>query len=209
MHPFFPTIVQWIFRSISSWGYLGIFICMVIEGSCIPLPSEIIMPFAGFLVSTGRFNYLIVVLMGGLGNVVGSTLMYYVGKKGGYPFLERFGKYLLISHTDIENAQKWFAKHGNVTVFGCQLYPIFRTYISLLSGILNIGYLPFAIFTFWGASIWSTFLVFLGLQLGKHWPVIEKYFRQFNTIAIGTAVILLVILVIRQVKKYREIKKGL
>jgi membrane protein DedA with SNARE-associated domain len=207
MHFLLKTIIPWIVHIISTWGYLGIFICMTIEGSCIPLPSEIIMPFAGYLVSTGRFNFFIVVLLGGLGNVIGSTLMYLLGKRGGYPFMDKFGKYLLISHSDFEKAQKWFTKFGDITVFGCQLYPIFRTYISLVAGIIKIRYSHFAVYTFLGALVWSTFLVFVGMQLGKHWPIIENFFQKLDLSAAILLGVLMIIFIVRTVKKYQEIQK--
>jgi membrane protein DedA with SNARE-associated domain len=209
LHFLLKIVIPWVINIISNWGYLGIFICMTIEGSCIPLPSEIIMPFSGFLVSTGRFDFFIVVLLGGLGNVIGSTFMFLIGKQGGFFILNKFGKYLLISHSDFERAQNWFKKFGDITVFGCQLYPIFRTYISLIAGMIKIRYSHFAAYTFLGALVWSSILVYLGVQLGKHWPIIENYFQKLDLSAVILLGILILIFIIRTVKKYREISRSI
>ena len=209
MQALLQTIIAWVVGIISTLGYIGTFTCMTIEGACIPLPSEIILTFSGFLVSTGRFNFGIAVLLGGLGNLFGSTIMYFVGLNGGHPFFEKYGKYFLISHKDMQNAEKWFAKYGDKTVFISQLLPVIRTYISLPSGILEIRYRRFALYTFLGAMLWSTFLVFIGMKFGEQWMTIETYFQKFN-LAISLVVIgVVVFFIYHQVKKIRDIQKGL
>ena len=200
------SVALWVVWVISNLGYLGTFICMAIEGACIPLPSEIILPFSGFLVSTGRFNFWVASFLGAFGNAFGSSIMYYIGKKGGRPFVDKYGKYFLISKSDVNHAQKWFSVWGKKTVFVSQLLPVLRTYISLPSGILKIGYLPFVIYTFMGAFVWSTFLVYLGMILGQNWKSIEIYFKKFDlviTIIIFTGLILVIY---KKIMKFREIE---
>jgi membrane protein DedA with SNARE-associated domain len=209
MQTLLQTVISWVVGVISSLGYLGTFACMTIEGACIPLPSEIILTFSGFLVSTGRFNFALAALVGGLGNLFGSTIMYFVGLKGGHPFFEKYGKYFLISHADMRNAEKWFAKYGDKTVFISQLLPVIRTYISLPSGILEINYLRFALYTFLGACVWSTFLVFVGMKFGEQWMAIEAYFQKFNLLITLAVIGVMVFFIYHQVKKIRDIQKGL
>jgi membrane protein DedA with SNARE-associated domain len=202
------TVIPWVVGVISSLGYFGTFFCMTIEGACIPLPSEIILTFSGFLVSTGRFNFALAALAGAMGNLFGSTIMYFVGLKGGHPFFEKYGKYFLISHADMQNAEKWFAKYGDKTVFFSQLLPVLRTYISLPSGILEIKYRLFALYTFLGALLWSTFLVFIGMKFGEHWMEIEAYFQKFNLLISLAVVGVVGFFIYHQVKKIRDIQKG-
>lgn len=207
MSQILASAASWVIWLISTLGYLGTFICMTIEGACIPLPSEIILTFSGFLVSTGKFNFWVASFFGAFGNAFGSSIMYYVGKKGGRPFVDKYGKYFLISKSDINHAEKWFSVWGEKTVFVSQLLPVIRTYISLPSGILKIGYLPFIAYTFFGAFIWSTFLVYLGMIFGQNWRSIEVYFKKFD-LAITVIILAGLILVIyKKIIKFREIEK--
>lgn len=199
-------VASWVIWVISSLGYLGTFICMAMQTSCIPIPSEVIMPFSGFLVSIGRFNFWLAVLAGSFGSTFGSSFMYFIGKKSGYPFLSKYGKYFLISKIELESAKKWFAKYGKKTVFFSQLLPVVRTYISLPSGILKIGYLPFVIYTFLGTLIWSTLLVYLGVVFGNNWKIIEIYFKKFDLIISLILIVGLIFFVYHKAKKFKEIE---
>ena len=129
---------RFVIATISTFGYTGIVITMAIESACIPLPSEIIMPFSGYLVSTGQFSLLGVTLAGAIGNVLGSLVAYYVGVWGGRPFVERYGRYVLISQHDVDLADRWFAKHGEAAVLIGRLLPVVRTFISLPAGIARM-----------------------------------------------------------------------
>jgi membrane protein DedA with SNARE-associated domain len=201
------NVASWVVLVISNFGYWGTILCMAIEGACIPLPSEVILPFSGFLVSTGRFDFWPAALAGAFGNAFGSTFMYYAGKKGGYHFLRKYGKYFLISRSDMEKAEKWFAKYGRKTVFASQLLPVIRTYISLPSGILQIGYLPFVFLTFLGGLVWSTFLVYLGMVFGKNWPILQQYFKKFDLIITVLLIAGLVFFIWHKLKKFKEISE--
>jgi len=196
-----------IIHLIQSTGYLGVFILMTLESALIPIPSEITMPFAGFLVFTGRFNFFLAILMGGLGNAFGSTIMYFLGLKGGYPLVKKYGKFLLISNKDLNRTEKWFSRYGNKTVFFSQLFPVIRTYISLPSGILKIKYLPFLIYTFLGAIIWSLLLVWLGMTFGQNWKVIQVYFKKFD-LAISILVFAgLAFFIYHKISKFNKLAK--
>jgi len=167
---------------ISAGGYLGIVIAMAIESACIPLPSEVIMPFSGYLVTTGEFTLIGITLAGAFGNVVGSVIAYWVGVYGGRPFIEKYGKYILMREKDIEWADKWFAKYGQYIVFFSRMMPIIRTFISLPAGIARMPFVKFVTLTFLGALPWCWLLGYIGVKLGEHWHDIHKYFHNIDII---------------------------
>lgn len=179
-------IITWITDFISRIGYAGIFILMLLESACIPIPSEVTMPFGGFLVNEGRFNFWWVVLSGTLGNLVGSWLAYFFGWWGQEPVVRasvrRWGKYLLISEGELDRAEAWFRRFGDPIVFFSRLLPVIRTFISVPAGIAKMNFFKFTIYTFLGSFLWSYLLTWIGLTLGENWGELEKYFRQFELI---------------------------
>ena len=154
---------------ISAGGLLGIALLMAIESACIPLPSEIIMPFSGYLVSNGRFNLVLVATAGALGCNLGSTIAYYAGYRGGRPLIERWGAYILMSHKDLERAERFFARFGSLAVFIARLLPVVRTFIALPAGIARMPQLKFQIYTFLGSWPWCFALAYVGYRLGQAW----------------------------------------
>ena len=181
-------VSRFVVSTISTFGYAGIFLTMAIESACIPLPSEIIMPFAGYLVTTGQFTMLGVTLAGAIGNVAGSIVAYYAGVWGGRPFVERYGPFMLVSLKDIEMADRWFAKYGEAAVFFGRMLPIVRTFISLPAGIAGVNIYRFILFTFLGALPWCYLLAYVGVKMGEHWEQLRDYFRQFDiVIGVGLA----------------------
>lgn len=190
---------------ISTLGYFGVFLAMAIESACIPLPSEIIMPFAGFRVFEGQFNLFLVAIVGALGNLAGSLVAYYVGKWGGLPLVEKYGKYVLISHHDIKTAHKWFEKHGKSTVFFTRLMPVVRTFISLPAGISEMNVATFSIYTFLGALPWSLLLAYIGFKLGENWHTLGGYFHKADLL-IGVVMIIGVVWYVR--RHIKHLKKG-
>ncbi len=173
-------LTQFIIATISKFGYAGILLTMAIESACIPLPSEIIMPFSGYLTSTGRFSMLGVTLAGAIGNVVGSLAAYYVGIWGGRPFVERYGPYLLISRKDLDLADRWFARYGEAAVLLSRLLPVVRTFISLPAGVARMNVTRFVVFTFVGALPWCYALAYLGLKLGERWDQLREHFHRID-----------------------------
>ena len=182
-------ISRFIVSMISTFGYIGIFLTMAIESACIPLPSEIIMPFSGYLVTTGQFTMLGVTLAGAIGNVAGSLVAYYAGVWGGRPFFERYGPYMLVSVRDIEMADRWFAKYGEAAVFFGRMLPVVRTFISLPAGIAGVNIYRFILFTFLGALPWCYLLAYIGVKMGEQWEHLRDYFHQFD-IVIGVVLAL-------------------
>ena len=198
-------IAAYIIAVIASLGYLGVFLAMAIESACIPLPSEIIMPFAGFLVFKGEFNLLLVGVVGALGNLAGSLLAYWAGMKGGRPLVEKYGKYVLISHHDLDIADNWFKKYGRGTVFFTRMLPVVRTFISFPAGISRMPLKTFIIYTFLGALPWSLLLAYIGFKLGEDWHTLGVYFHKAD-LAIGIVIVIGVVWYVR--RHIKNLKKG-
>jgi membrane protein DedA with SNARE-associated domain len=175
METIFSEISRWILERISQFGYLGITVTMAIESACIPLPSEIVMPFSGYLVAQGEMSLLGVSLAGAVGNLIGSLLAYFVGIFGGRTFVEAYGRYLLIREADLDVADRWFERYGEVTVFSSRLLPIVRTFISLPAGIARMNLPRFCLYTFVGSLLWNFALAYVGFKLEKHWSVVGEY----------------------------------
>lgn len=145
------------------------------------------MPFSGYLVSTGEFSMLGVTLAGAVGNVLGSLVAYYAGLWGGRPFVERYGRYVLVSHHDLDLADRWFLKHGDAAVLVSRLLPVVRTFISLPAGIARMNVTKFVLFTFIGALPWCYALAYIGLVMGERWNQLRTYFHHVDLV-IGLAV---------------------
>jgi membrane protein DedA with SNARE-associated domain len=177
-------LARFVIAVISKFGYMGIVVTMAIESACIPLPSEIIMPFSGYLISTGQFSMLGVTLAGAIGNVLGSIVAYYAGVWGGRPLAERYGPYVLVSRHDLDLADRWFLKYGEAAVLISRMLPVVRTFISLPAGIARMNFPRFVIFTFIGAIPWCYLLAYIGFKMGESWEELREYFHGFD-IAIG------------------------
>lgn len=180
-------LAVFIIKSISSLGYAGIGLMMAIESACIPLPSEIIMPFAGFLAAKGVFTLWWAAFAGAVGCVVGSVLAYWVGYHGGRPMIEKYGKYILLSSHDLEVADRFFGKYGSSAIFTSRLLPVVRTFISLPAGIARMDFKKFVIYTFFGSLIWCYGLAYVGKKLGDNWDTLGGYFHKFDA-AIGAVI---------------------
>lgn len=170
-------VAEWIVGQISSLGYVGVIAMMSIESACIPLPSEIIMPFSGYLVHTGRFNLHLASLSGALGCAIGSTVAYYAGVYGGRPFVERYGRYVLIRKRDIDRADFWFGKYGEWVVFVSRLLPVIRTFISFPAGASRMHFGRFIVYSFVGSVPWCYFLAYVGMVMGRNWKSVQSYFH--------------------------------
>ena len=173
---------RFVIDTISASGYLGIVILMGIESACIPLPSEIIMPFSGYLVFRGDFELFRVGLAGAFGCVVGSVPAYYLGLYGGRPLVERYGKYVLISHRDLDTADRWFARYGDWAIFFSRLLPVVRTFISFPAGVARMNFSRFLIYTFIGSFPWCLGLAYVGMKLGENWDTLGVYFHRFDIV---------------------------
>ena len=179
------ALASWVVAVISATGYLGVVFLMAIESACIPLPSEIIMPFAGYLVSIGKADLIGVATAGALGCNVGSTVAYYVAAMGGRPVLERYGKYVLISRADLERTDRFFERYGSATVFFGRLLPVIRTFIAFPAGLARMPMLKFQVYTFLGSWPWCLALAYVGYLLGARWdsdPTLRRLFHDFDAV---------------------------
>ena len=183
------ALASFIIGVLSSLGYLGVVLLMAIESACIPLPSELIMPFAGYLVFKGTLTLWGVALAGAAGCVLGSLIAYYVGLWGGRPLLLKYGRYLLISHQDVDLADRWFARHGDITILVGRLLPVVRTFIAFPAGVARMPLLKFVLYTFVGSLVWCWALAWLGQKLGEHWDSLGVYFHRFDEV-IGLLILL-------------------
>jgi len=162
-------VAAWIVAVISALGYAGVAGLMAVESACIPLPSEVIMPFAGYLASTGRFSLALAATAGAVGCNIGSTLAYAVGARGGRPLVERWGRYVLLSPDDLDRAERFFRRFGGPAVLVGRLLPVVRTFIALPAGIARMPQLPFQLYTFAGSWPWCYALAYVGYLLGERW----------------------------------------
>jgi len=173
----------YIVATISALGYSGVALLMAIESACIPLPSEIIMPFSGYLVYKGQFNLWWVGVAGAVGCVVGSWVAYYAGLYGGRPFVEKYGRYVLLSRHDLDLADRWFERYGEVIVFASRLLPVVRTFIAFPAGIARMNMTKFTVYTFLGSLPWCLGLAYVGQLLGEQWDkseTLKTWFHRFD-----------------------------
>jgi membrane protein DedA with SNARE-associated domain len=204
------AIGQWVIDLISSTGYIGIFIAMAIESCLIPLPSEVTMPFAGALVARHELNLILVTFTGAFGNLIGSWGAYAIGYK--FPegviikFINRWGKFLLLSEHEYHKAKTWLSRYGSFVSFFSRLLPGVRTIISLPAGVAKINLFKFSTYTFLGSLIWSFILALIGFKLGENWEKIKVYFRRFDILIIAVFLILIGLYIYHHLKK-QKIKK--
>lgn len=196
LHHLGDIAINWI----NSIGYWGILLGMILESACIPIPSEVIMPFGGYLVSTGHLNLIGVILIGTLGNVIGSLIAYAVGLWGGKRFINRFGKYVFLSKKHLDSAEKWFDRRGEITVFVSRILPAIRTFISLPAGIARMPLGKFLTYTAIGSVIWSAILAYVGYILGRNWENIQNILHPIAYIVAAIVAVIIVYLIVKVIK---------
>ena len=194
--------------TVKSWGYFGIFMLMLLEASSVPIPSEVILPFAGFLASTGQLNIWITVLVATVAGVMGSLIDYYIGLKGVQSLARhRILGRALLSAAQLEIAANWFSRHGAIMVFFCRLIPGFRTLVSFPAGAVRMPLPKFIAYTTAGCLLWNTILIYLGLFLGNHWSEVAGISHYLILSAIVAAIIITSVYLIRRWKKMRIAKQ--
>lgn len=200
--------INLLLQIISASGYLGVFLLMVLESACMPIPSEVVMPFAGYLASTGQFNIWIVTLVSTLANLVGSVITYVVGLYLGREFILKYGKYILLKKKYLILAEEWFKKYGNKAIFFSRMLPVVRTVISLPAGIGRMEFSKFVLYTFVGSLPWNFAFAYLGYWFGKNWEAVVTASHEFNYIILGLAALVVVVLYLlgRRKKKKGEEK---
>jgi len=194
----FETLSNFVIAVIEQLGYGGVFVGMTLESTGLPLPSEIIMAFAGYVVWEGQLTLLGITLAGTLGCLTGSLIAYGIGAYGGRPLLERYGKYVLIRKNELDRGEQWFAKHGESAVFISRLLPVVRTYISFPAGIVRMDVRKFSIYTFLGSLPFCFAFAYAGVALGPHWHSITRLSRYFNVAVIVALAVLVGYLIYRR-----------
>jgi membrane protein DedA with SNARE-associated domain len=200
----FAALGSFALSAISTFGYGGIFFLMMLESMVLPVPSELVMPFAGFLIEKGSFSFLFVVIASTLGSITGSLIFYYIGKTGGHALVERYGKYVLINHEDVIKTEKWFNKRGELTIFFARLIPVVRHLISLIAGIGKMNVKKFTLYTIIGAALWNGILAYLGFILGQHWAEVNQYTDQISIVIVILIIGFVVYFVYRHLKKRKD-----
>jgi membrane protein DedA with SNARE-associated domain len=201
-------LIEWgvdlILDLISNSGYLGVFFLMVLESATLPVPSEIVMPFAGYLVySEGEMSLLGVILAGSVGCTVGSIAAYAVGYYAGRPLILRYGKYILLREKHLVSAEKWFAKYGDKATFIARLLPVIRTVISLPAGIAKMNFKKFVLYSFVGSVPWTALLAYIGYWLGSEWREVSGVFRELDILVVA-GVIAIIVWYVLKVRRDRK-----
>jgi len=205
---------EFVTGEIARWGYLAIFLLMLLESACIPIPSEVTMLFGGalvtapFLAPEQQLEFWLVVLAGTLGNLVGSWLAYWAGYSGGRPLIDRWGRYLLIRPHEVDRAHEWFEHRGQAAVFVGRLLPVIRTFISLPAGVVRMGFWRFTLYTFLGCLPWCLLLTWLGTLLGERWDEAERVIRPFAWAIAGILVLGFAVFVWRRIRTIKLEEAG-
>lgn len=186
---FLVSISGFILGTIEAWGYGGVFFLMALEGSFIPVPSEIILPFSGYLVHLGSFALITVAFWAAIGNIVGTIFTYSISRYFGSAFLYKYGKYVLVTHKDIDYATKLFDRHGMKIIFISRLIPGVRGFVPIPAGIAKMKFIPFVVYVFTGSFIYSLALTYIGFVAGENWDVIGPYFKKFDFVIVGAAIV--------------------
>ena len=184
-------LVQFITEFIDRTGYWSVTFFMTLESMVAPVPSEAIMPFAGFHIADGRFTWAGVIFYSTLGSIIGSLISYYAGYWGGKPLVERFGKYMLLDKHHLALTEKFFDKRGDITIFVSRFIPIVRHLISIPAGFGKMNIIKFSIYTILGAGIWNTFLAYLGYKLKENWVKVSEYFHVVDVVMLILVVLFL------------------
>jgi membrane protein DedA with SNARE-associated domain len=177
---------------VAHFGYAAIFLLMTLESACIPIPSEAVIPYAGYLAYLGKMNFWEIVIIATLANLFGGSIAYVVGRLGGRSLIIHYGKYILLSPKHLLRAESWFAKHGEITILIGRIFPAIRTIISLPAGIAKMRFGKFIVFSAIGAFIWNLALAYLGLELASYWSIIGEKMKPFTYV--GVLVLLIVLI---------------
>jgi membrane protein DedA with SNARE-associated domain len=191
---------------IGGIGYIGVFLLMVAESMVLPMPSEAVMPFAGFVIAEGRLGWAGVIMAATLGSIVGSLIGYAIGAFGGRPFARRFGRYLLLDQEDLDAADRFFQRRGGITILVARFIPVVRHLISIPAGMGRMPLLPFCLFTVAGAGLWNSFLTWCGFVLRRNWSVIMRYSHAIDIVVVALLGALVVLYVARHLMKRRRAK---
>ena len=201
-------VINWLITTIGSMGYIGIFLLMALESSLLPIPSEIIMPPAGYLVQQGKMNMTLVILSGTLGSLFGAYLNYFGARYLGRPFLLKYGRYVLITEEHFRRVEDYFASHGEISTFIGRLLPVIRHLISLPAGLAGMNHIKFSIYTLLGAFIWVSILTWIGYFLGQNEALIMQYSHQAIIDVLAASFVLVAVYIFLHRRKLSQIRAG-
>lgn len=190
---------------IAQWGYVAVAVLMAMENACIPIPSELILGFAGYLIFAGKMTFSGALIGGMVGGMLGSIFAYYVGFCGGRPFVNKYGKYFLVKQSHVDIAQRWFDRYGLKAVFFSRLLPVVRTFISLPAGFAQVDIKKFLLYTFLGSLPWTALILYAGVVLGQNWQVMLAIGHEASLVFVGVAVVVVIYFYVRH--KRRQGKK--
>jgi membrane protein DedA with SNARE-associated domain len=193
---------------IGSIGYLGVFLLIVAESMVLPVPSEAVMPFAGFSVAEHALSWVGVIAFATLGSIVGSLTGYAIGRFGGKPFLERFGRFLLVDREDLDTTERFFKSRGSVTILVSRFIPVVRHLISIPAGMGSMPLLPFSLFTILGAGVWNAFLTWCGFTLRRNWTTVMRYSHVIDIVVVVLLAALIVLYVARHLMRRSRRRSG-
>ena len=188
---------------IDGWGYYAVAILMALENACIPIPSELILGFAGYMIYAGRMTFTMAMVAGMVGGMAGSYFAYYVGHYGGRPFVDRYGKYFFVKKSHVDIAQEWFDKYGIKAVFFSRMLPVVRTFISLPAGFAHVDMKTFFFYTFIGSLPWTALILFIGMMLGEGWKVMMEVGHEIS-LAVAAAIVIICIVLYVQYKRKKK-----
>lgn len=189
---------------IASTGYFGIFILMALESMVAPVPSELVMPFAGFLVADGTLNIWLVIIVSSIASLSGSLTSYYIAFFGGKELIHRFGRFVFLDKEELEWAERWFKKRGSITILLSRFIPVVRHLISMPAGLARMNLMRFLLYTFIGATAWNTILLVLGMQLRERWQLIHSYSSQLDILILVFLALAVLYVVYKHVKRHRR-----
>lgn len=202
MQQIFELIYHVATSYIEAWGYWGMVLGMALESACMPVPSEIVLPYGGYMVSKGILTFWWTVIAAVAGGLLGSIAAYTVGYHGGRPVIMKYGKYIFLDPEDIERADTLFEKYGNAIVFWARLMPVIRTFISLPAGISRMSFKKFLSYTIAGSLPWTILFIWIGVKLGENWKQVRQTLEQFDSLIIGVLVLAVLYWVYRKVKRH-------
>jgi membrane protein DedA with SNARE-associated domain len=200
----FERLSEFFVSIISATGYLGVFILMVLESMVAPVPSELVMPFAGFLVANGKLNLWLVIVLSSLASITGSLISYFVAYFGEKELIHRFGKFVFLDKEELEWTERWFRKHGSITILISRFIPVVRHLISIPAGLGRMNLKHFIVYTAVGATAWNTFLLWVGIQLREHWELVKQYSEPLDVIVVILVAAAAAYLVYKHVKRHRK-----
>ena len=197
-------LATYITAFIEHTGYISVYIMMTMESMVVPLPSEAVMPFAGFLVADGKFSMPVLILVSTLASITGSLISYYIGAFGGEPIIDRFGKWVLLDRDDLEITKKFFARYGEITIFVSRFIPVVRHLISIPAGFGRMNVLKFVVYTAIGACGWNAFLAFVGYKMKQNWDIVMKYSSKIDIVFVIIILGLFALYIYRHLQKRKR-----